>query len=199
MASSVASVSGSGSRKSPNSADVGEAAERTGVRLRRPGAREERGEPLGRVPRQDRVALAEEADALAGGGEKLGEREEEDLRPIALGGGREPRAEIHRGREVGPEPHHMGRLPFLLADVEMLVAGRAPPVDRGRGLARREGAELPEGLAAAGDAAAMPAGNDGRRDAAGLDQKVGQAAGDALRLGQRSADRAGLALQAGLA
>ncbi len=66
---------GSGSRKSPNST--------TSVKRRSArvsgfaglAPRQERGEPLGGVPRQDRVALAEEADALAGGGEKLGERE----------------------------------------------------------------------------------------------------------------------------
>ena len=39
------------------------------------GAGEDRGDPLGGVPRKDRVARAEEADAFAGGGEKIGERQ----------------------------------------------------------------------------------------------------------------------------
>ena len=164
----------------------------SGLPRRRVG--DELGDALGGVPGEDRVALAEEADALAGGGEELGEREEEDERAVALGGGGEPRAEVHRGGEIGPQPDHVGGLPFLLADEEMLlVAGRAAPVDRGGGLAGGEGAELPEGLAAAGDAAAVPAGDDGGGDAPRLDQQIRQAAGDALRLGQRSADRAGLA------
>ena len=61
---------------------------------------------------------------------------------------------------------------------------------RCRRLAGRERPELPEGLAAAGDAAAVPAGEHRRGDAARLDQQVGKAGGEALGLGQRAADGA---------
>ena len=73
-------------------------------------------------------------------------------------------AERHRGRAVGPEPDRVRGLPFLLAHVEMVVAGGAAPVDAARRLARDEAAELPEVLARAGAAAAVQAVDDGGGD-----------------------------------
>jgi hypothetical protein len=59
----------------------------------------------------------------------------------------------------------------------VIVTRRAPPVDPGQRLAGDIGAELPEGLADAALAAAVPAGDDGGDDAAGLDQQVGNERG----------------------
>ena len=65
----------------------------------------------------------------------------------------------------------MGRLPFALAHEEMVGARRAPPVDAGKGVVLVEMAELPEGLAGSGAAAAMNAVGDGMGDALRLDQE----------------------------
>ena len=54
---------------------------------------------------------------------------------------RQVRRERHGGRAVGPDPDRVRGLPFLLADVEMVVAGRAAPVDAARRLARHEAAD----------------------------------------------------------
>ena len=51
----------------------------------------------------------------------------------------------------------MRGFPFLLADIEMVVARRAAPVDPRGGLARHEAAELPEILAGAGAAPSVQA------------------------------------------
>ena len=156
------------------------------------GPGEKPGDPLGGIARQHQVALAEEADALAGGGEKFGERQQEDHAAVALADGREPRAEIHRGGEVEPEPDRVGGLPLLLANIEMIVAGGPAPVDAGGRVAAGEGPELPERLAATGGAASVPAGDDRRGNAARLDEEVGKAGGEALRLRQGTAYRAWL-------
>src|SRR5690606_39992653 len=68
-------------------------------------------------------------------------------------------------------------LPFLVADIDMVVAGRAPPVDAGHGLAFDIGTELPEILADAAAAAAVPAGDHRVGDAPRLDQQVGHQRG----------------------
>ena len=135
------------------------------------GRRHGRGDAFGGDARQKRSAVAEQADAFAAAGKEFGEGEGQNDGAAPLVDGREARAERHRGGEVRRKPQRMGRLPFLLADIEMLVARGAAPVDRGGGLAGREGAELPEGLARPGAAAAMPAGEDGRGDAACFDKQ----------------------------
>src|SRR5213595_2613733 len=53
----------------------------------------------------------------------------------------------------------MGGLPFLLADIEMIVARRAPPVDILRWLAGDEAAILPKALAGAAPAPARAFGS----------------------------------------
>src|SRR5690554_6334152 len=78
----------------------------------------------------------------------------------------------------------MGGLPFLVAHVDMVVAGRAPPVDAGHVLTLDIGAELPEILADAAPAPAVPAGDDGVDDAPGFDQQVGHQRGALARAGQ---------------
>ena len=57
------------------------------------------------------------------------------------------RTEHHGGRAVRPDPHRMGGFPFLLAHIELVVAGGAAPVHAPRRLAREEAAVLPEILA----------------------------------------------------
>ena len=56
-----------------------------------------------------------------------------DQRAFELGLPDQRRGEHHRGRAVGPDPHRVRGLPFLLAHIKMIVARRAAPVDaRGR-------------------------------------------------------------------
>jgi hypothetical protein len=79
----------------------------------------------------------------------------------------------------------MGGFPFLLAHIELIVAGGAAPVDTPRGLAGKEVAVLPEILARSGPPAAVQPVDDGRRDAAclkdetrhGFRERAGLAAG----------------------
>src|SRR5436190_21065662 len=96
------------------------------------------------------------------------------------------RFERHRRRAVGPQPHRMRGLPFLLAHIEMLVARGAAPVDAARGLAREKAPVLPEILAGAGALAAVQPVNDGRGDAARLEDEArhgfSERAGDAARV-----------------
>src|SRR5206468_6388031 len=86
--------------------------------------------------------------------------------------------EGHRGRAVRPDPHGVGGFPFLLADMEMVVARRATPVDAGGGLAGHEAAVLPEILACAGAAAAVQAVDDVGGDAAGFKDEARQRCGE---------------------
>ena len=81
-------------------------------------------------------------------------------------------------RTVGPQPHGVGGLPFLLADIEMIVARRAAPVDVLRRLAGDEAAILPEALAGAGAAPAMQAMDDVGGDAAGFEHETGKRSGE---------------------
>ena len=76
----------------------------------------------------------------------------------------------------------MGGFPFLLADIKMIVAGRTPPVNAPRGLARLEMPELPEGLAGAGASPAVNAMGNSIGDNAGLHEKLGQTRGQKCRL-----------------
>src|SRR6202021_1528247 len=72
-------------------------------------------------------------------------------------------------------------LPFLLADIKMVVTRRTPPVDALRRLTRNEAAILPETFARAGAPPSMQAVNHVGGDAAGLKHKTRQ------RCGERSA------------
>ena len=85
----------------------------------------------------------------------------------------------HGGRDVGPQPEGMRRLPFALAHIEMVGAGRAAPVDDGGRVARLELAELPEGLARAGAAAAVDAVGHRIGDVQRVEDQLGQPVGKA--------------------
>src|SRR5690606_39061588 len=69
-------------------------------------------------------------------------------------------------------PDGVRGLPLLVADIDMVVTGGAAPVDARHRLAVDIGTELPEILADAPAAAAVPAGDDSVGDALRLDQKV---------------------------
>ena len=69
----------------------------------------------------------------------------------------------------------------------MVVAGRAAPVDARQAFALDIGPELPEILADAALAAAMPAGDHRVGDAARLDQQSGTSEARSLRAGERIA------------
>jgi hypothetical protein len=69
-------------------------------------------------------------------------------------------------------------LPFLLADIEMIVARRAAPVDVLRRLAGDEAALLPEAFAGAGATPAMQAMDDVGGDAAGFEHETGERSGE---------------------
>src|SRR5687767_9276731 len=66
----------------------------------------------------------------------------------------------------------MRGLPFLLAHVEMLVAGGATPVDAARRLARQETAVLPEVLSRTGPPPAVQPVDDGGGDPARLQDQA---------------------------
>ena len=143
-----------GSRKSLNSSAVEKRLSRAGggrlackaaIRLMR---RQRLGDARARLAAGQRRRHAHQGDALAGAHQQLGEGQRQHHGAIALGGLRQMAAEGHRRRDVRPQPEGMRRLPFALAHVEMVGAGRAPPVDDGGGVAGLELAELPEGLAA---------------------------------------------------
>ena len=180
--------------KIANEHDIGEALEHVGVGRCRllDCRRDQHGDAFGGIAGEHRLAQADEAGAFAGGGQQVGQRQRQHDGAAALGNRRQARAEVHRGRQVGPQPDGVGGLPFLLAHIEMVVAGRASPVDRGRRFAGNEGAELPEGLAAAAHPASVPAGQNRGGDAPRLDQKVGHAGGDPLRLSECPPNGCGL-------
>src|SRR5262249_6055682 len=98
----------------------------------------------------------------------FGEGEGDDQASMELGFLGELGAKHHGRRAVGPQPHRVRGLPFLLAHVEMLVAGGAPPVDAARRLARQEAAVLPEIFARPRPPAALPSVDDGGGDSARL-------------------------------
>ncbi|MNL70205.1 hypothetical protein D3C87_1951680 [compost metagenome] len=66
----------------------------------------------------------------------------------------------------------MGRLPFPVTHIGMIVAGGAAPVDARQALAIAVGPELPEVFADATLAAAVPAGNHRVGDALCLDHAI---------------------------
>ena len=105
----------------------------------------------------------------------------DDQRALELAVARLFRRERHRGRAVRPQPYRVRGLPFLLADIEMIVARRAPPVDVLRGLAGNEAAVLPETLAGAGAPPAVQAVDHVGGDAARFKHEARQ------RCGERSA------------
>jgi len=114
------------------------------------------------------------ADAFAAFDQQLGKRKGNDQARSSL----ESRARCEampRRRTVGPQPHGVRGLPLLLADIEMIVARRAPPVDIACRLTGREAAVLPEAFARAG----APGGRAGResrgRDATRLEHQTRQA------------------------
>src|SRR6185437_7901866 len=82
------------------------------------------------------------------------------------------------GRAVRPEPHRMRGLPFLLADIEMVVARGAAPVDALRRLAGDEAAILPETFAGAGAPPPVQAVDHIGGDAAGFKHETRQGRGE---------------------
>jgi hypothetical protein len=126
------------------------------------------------------------ADALAALNQHLGERERDNERAVELGLPYKRRGEHHGRGAVGPDPHRVRRLPFLLAHVKMIVAGRASPVDPGRRFARYEAAVLPEILAWTGAAAAMQPVNHGCRDAARFEHQSRHSGGECTCLAERA-------------
>jgi len=94
-----------------------------------------------------RIHQARHANAFAARDQEFREREGHDQRAFQLAVARLFGGKRHRRRTVRPQPHRVRGLPFLLADIEMIVARRAPPVDVLRGLAGHEAAVLPETFA----------------------------------------------------
>src|SRR5262245_46263252 len=88
----------------------------------------------------------------------------------------------------------MRGLPFVLADVEILVARGTPPVDAPRRLAREEAPVLPEILARTGALAPMQAVDHGRGDAARLQDQARHAVRERARLPARVLRRPDLLL-----
>src|SRR6266571_4513719 len=89
----------------------------------------------------------------------------------------------------------MRGLPFPLAHIEVIVAGRAAPVDAVRRLAGDEAAVLPEVLARAGAAAAVQTVDHGGGDAARLEDEPRHGGGERAGLAGRSPRRLALVLR----
>lgn len=147
------------------------------------------GEPFGGVSGRDRLHDTGTTDALARAREDFRQRQHQHQRPAFLGDGAECRLEHHRRRHIRPEPDGVGGFPFAVTDIGMVVAGRAPPVDPRQAFAFGIGPELPEILADAAFAAAMPAGGDGIGDALCLDHAVRHQCGTLARARQNFASR----------
>src|SRR5262249_52303126 len=116
----------------------------------------------------------------------FGKGECNDQRTVELSCAHERGRKYHGGRPVWPDPHGMCGLPFEFADIEMVVAGGAAPIDACSRFTRYEAAILPEVLARSGTTPAVQAVNDGCGDPAGFEDQAGH------RCRQRSAfaDRA---------
>jgi hypothetical protein len=80
-------------------------------------------------------------------------------------------------------------LPFLLADIEVIVARRAPPVDILRGLARDEAAILPKTLAGSRAPPPVQAMDDVGGNAAGLEHQARQRSGKRAAFAVGTSDR----------
>src|SRR5947209_8731573 len=83
----------------------------------------------------------------------------------------------------------MGRFPFLLSDIEMVVARRTAPVDVLRGLAGNEAAILPKAFPRAGAPPAMQAVNDIGGDTAGFKHEPRQRSGERSAFAIGASDR----------
>ncbi len=147
------------------------------------------GEPFGGIPGRNRFHDTGAADALAGAREDFRQRQHQHQGPAFLGNGTEGRFEHHRRRHVSPQPDGVGRFPFAVTHIGMIVAGGAPPVDTRETFAFGIGAELPEIFADAALAAAMPACGDGVGDALCLDHAVRHQSGALARARQNFATR----------
>ena len=78
---------------------------------------------------------------------------------------------MHGGREVDPEPNRVSRFPLALTHEELVGGCRAAPINAGSRVVHIEVAELPEGFAGAGTAAAMGAVDHGMGDTLRLDEE----------------------------
>src|SRR2546430_2104808 len=84
---------------------------------------------FGRDAARGRVHQAGNADALAARDQELVELKGHDQGAFELAVAGLFRCKSHRRRTVRPQPNGVRGLPFLLADIEMIVTRRAPPVD----------------------------------------------------------------------
>ena len=139
------------------------------------------GDARRRLAAGGRLRQAEHGDALAAAHQQLGGGQHQQHRAVALGRRGEMTAEVHRLREIGPQPHGMRRFPLALAHVEMVGARRAAPVDLAQRVARLELAELPERLAGAGAPASVQAVRHRLGDALRVDEDFRQAVREAVR------------------
>ena len=146
--------------------------ERSG-RLRHGSLAEQGGDALRAAARGDRIGQARPGDALAAARQQFRQGQDKHKRPRLLRhGGRRGLVKHGRGG-VGPQPDRVGGFPFEVAHIGVVVAGGTAPVYARHRLALDIGPELPEILADAALAPAMPAADHRGDDAAGLDQKVG--------------------------
>ncbi len=139
------------------------------------------GDALGRMALGRRRGHAHHADALAALDQEFGHGEHQNERAILLRRAGEIAFEHHRRRLIRPQPSRVRRLPFALAHEQAVGGGRAAPVDQLPRVALLELAELPEGLAGSGAAAAVDAEHDGHGDAARFEHERGQAVGERER------------------
>src|SRR5206468_7819581 len=95
----------------------------------------------------------------------------------------------HGGRTVGPDPHGVGRLPFALANIQMIVARGTAPIDAVRRFAGDEASILPKILARSGPAPAVKPVDHGRGDATRLQDPERHGGGERARSRRGAARR----------
>src|SRR5690349_19078175 len=86
----------------------------------------------------------------------------------------------------------MGGLPFLLADIQMIVARRSPPIDALRRLTGTETAVLPQTFPGTGAASAVQAVDYVGGDTTSLEHKTRQRCGERSAFAIGTSDRCNL-------
>ena len=126
-------------------------------------------------------AGAQHGHALAGIGQKAGQRQGQKLAAHRLGVGVAQRRVLHRGRGVAPQPDAGRGLPFGLAHEQMPAARALPPVDLAGAVAVAIGPVLPERVALADPTPAVHALDHGRGHAIGRHHQGRQRSGELER------------------
>src|SRR3954452_18077033 len=139
-----------------------------------------------------RIHKAGNPDAFAAFHEELGEREGYDQSAFEFAVARLPGGKRHRRRAIRPKPDGMGGFPFLLADIQMIVARRSSPVDALRWFTGNETAILPETFTGTCTASPVQAVDYVGCDTASLEHETRQGGGERSAFAIGTSDRCNL-------